>query len=61
MDRSNSDRLDRQGQHVTNTALRLDDAGRTRAAFQLAPQPRDLHIDATLEDVLVHAGRLLQV
>src|ERR1700724_1599713 len=56
-----SDQLDRQGEHVADAALCPDDAGRARIAFQLAPQPQDLHVDAAVEDIFMNAGRLKQI
>src|SRR5580700_6369820 len=53
-----SGRLDRQSAQVAETALRLDDTGRSRIGLELAPQPQDLHVDAAVEHILVHAGRL---
>ena len=32
-----------------------------RMAFQLAPQPQDLHVDAAVEDIFMNAGRLKQI
>jgi hypothetical protein len=39
----------------------LDEAGSAGIGLQLAPQPQNVHIDATVEDILVRAGRLQQV
>src|SRR5260370_32140802 len=50
--------FDRQSAQVAETALRLDDTGRSRIGLKLAPQPQDLHVDAAVEHILVHAGRL---
>ena len=53
--------FDRQGEHVADAALGPDDSGRSRIGLELAPQPQDLHVDAAVEDILVHAGRLQQM
>src|SRR5213080_4891040 len=49
------------GEHIANTAFGLNDARGTRIAFEFASQPENLHVDAAVEDVLVHAGRCQQV
>ena len=56
-----SEPFDRQVEDIAEAALGADDAGRVRSALQLAPQPQDLHIDAPVEDILMHAGGLQQV
>ena len=56
-----SERLDRQGKHIPDAALGLDDAGRVEPGLQLAPQPQNVDIDAAVEDILVRAGRLQEV
>src|SRR3984957_8116955 len=56
-----SDRLDRLGKGVTNTALRLNDAGRARITLKLASEAKDLHIDAAVEYVFMNACRLQQM
>ena len=56
-----SGQFDRQREHVADAALCLDDAGRARIAFQFAPQPQDLYVDATVEDIFMNAGRLKQI
>src|SRR2546429_9007027 len=53
--------LDHDGENISDAALGLDHARRARVAFQLAPQAENLHVDAAVEDVLVHARRLQQV
>lgn len=40
---------------VTNATLGLDNAWRAGFGIQLASQPQDLHVDATVEYVFVHA------
>ena len=49
------------GHEVADAALCLDDAGRARIAFQFAPQPQHLYVDATVEDIFLNAGRLKQI
>src|SRR5260221_7000198 len=56
-----SARFDRQGKHVADPALGLDDTARARIGLKLAPQPPDLHVDASVEDILMHPGRLQEV
>jgi hypothetical protein len=56
-----SDPLDYCGEHISHAALRLDDAWCARVAFQLAPQAKNLHVDAAIEDVLMNASGLQQV
>jgi hypothetical protein len=58
VERGTSSRLDRQSAQVAETALRLDNTARARIGLELAPQPQDLHVDAPVEHILVHAGRL---
>lgn len=48
--------LDREGEEIADPALGSNDAWRARVCFQLAPQSQDLHIDATVENILMHAG-----
>src|SRR5882762_719742 len=55
--RALSDPLDRNGEHVSDTAFGLDDARRVRTAFELAAQPKNLHVDAAIESILVHMRR----
>ena len=56
--RAGSDAVDRNGEHISHAALGLDDARRAGIAFELAPQAKNLHVDAAIEDVLVHARGL---
>src|SRR5262245_25891621 len=56
-----SNPLDRNGEHISYTALGLDDARRARVAFELAPQAKNLHVDAAIENILMHARGLQQV
>src|SRR5260370_37818512 len=56
-----SNPLDRNGEHISHAALGLDDAGSARVAFELAPQTKNLHVDAAIENVLVHPRRLQQM
>jgi hypothetical protein len=56
-----SDLLDRQGEHITNATLGLDDPGRTRINLKLAAEPKDLHVDAAIKHVFVNARGLQQM
>src|SRR5262245_22369446 len=56
-----SNPLDRNGEHISYTALGLDDARGVRVAFELAPQSKNLHVDAAIENILMHARGLQQV
>ena len=56
-----SDSLDRCGEYVADAAFGADDAWCARIALQLAPQSEDLHIDAAVENILVHPSCLQQV
>ena len=53
--------IDRQREHVADAALGSNDLRRTRIGLELAPQPQDLHVDAAIENVLVHTGCLQQL
>src|SRR5262245_31673241 len=50
-----SDPLDRNGEHISDAALGLDDARRAGVAFELASEAKNLHIDAAIENILMHA------
>src|SRR5262245_30353616 len=56
-----SNPLERNGEHISHAALGLDDARGVRVAFELAPQAKNLHVDAAIENILVHARGLQQV
>src|SRR5262249_17974087 len=56
-----SNPLDRNREHISDAALGLDDARRARVAFELPTQPKNLYVDAAIEDILVHARGLQQV
>src|SRR5499427_6609456 len=56
-----SNPLDRNGEHITYAALGLNNARRARVAFELAPQAKNLHVDAAIENILMHARGLQQV
>jgi hypothetical protein len=56
-----SDPVDRNRKHISDAAFGLDYARRALVAFKLASEAQDLHVDAAIEDVLVHARRLQQV
>src|SRR6516165_763447 len=53
--------LNRKRKHVTDASLGLNNLRCARIRLQLAPQAQDLHIDAAVENVLVHPGCLLQM
>src|SRR5262249_45109947 len=53
--------LDRNGEHISHAALGLDDARGVRVAFELAPEAKNLHVDATIENILMHPGGLQQM
>jgi hypothetical protein len=55
------ERLYGQREDITDAALCLYHARRARIGFQLAAQPQDLHVNASVEDVFVHASRLEQL
>jgi hypothetical protein len=50
--------LDRQGEDVPDAALGLDNAGRAGIDLELTSQSQNLDVDATVEHILVDAGRL---
>src|ERR1700682_2573213 len=56
-----SERFDRQREDIADAALRLNHARCTRIDFQFAPQPQDLDIDASIENILVNSGGLQQM
>src|SRR6266478_5881971 len=51
----------RRNQNIPDAALSLDDTWRTRIDLQLAPQSQDLDVDAPIENILMHTGRLQQM
>jgi hypothetical protein len=53
--------LDPNGEHISDAALGLDDARRARVAFKLAPQAKNLHVDAAIENIPMQARGLQQV
>jgi hypothetical protein len=53
--------LNRNGEHISYTAFGLDDARPARVAFELAPQAKNLNVDAAIENILMHARGLQQV
>ena len=55
------DRLDIAHADIADAALGLDHAWRAGVAFKLTPQPQNLHVNASVEDVLVDTRRLQQV
>ena len=56
-----SNPLNRNGEHISYTALGLDDARRARVTFELAPQAKNLHVDAAIENIFMHARGVQQV
>src|SRR3979411_2014867 len=56
-----SERSDRQREDIADAALRLNHARCTRINLQFAPQPQDLDIDASIENILVNSGGLQQM
>src|SRR5580700_4441400 len=56
-----SDQLDGKGKHVTDTTLGSYDARRTRVVLKLAPEPKDLHVDAAIEHVFLNPCRLQEM
>ena len=56
-----SDQLDGKGKHVTDTTLGSYDARRTWVVLELAPEPKDLHVDAAIEHVFVNSRRLQEM
>jgi len=56
-----SEPLDWNSEHVSHTALGLDDARRGSILFKLASQAKNLHVDAAIENILMHARGLQQV
>jgi hypothetical protein len=55
------DPLDGSGEHISDPALSLDDAGCAGVVFELAAEAQNLNVDAAVEDIVVHAGRLQQM
>src|SRR5262249_12056961 len=56
-----SEPLDRRCKRVADTALGMDVTGFSGNGFKLPTQPQNLHIDAAVEDVLMHTRRLEQI
>jgi hypothetical protein len=56
-----SNPLNRNGEHIAQAALGLDDAWRTGIAFEFAPQSKNLHVDTAIEDILMHSRGSQQV
>jgi hypothetical protein len=46
--------LDRNGEHISYTAFGLDDARRARVAFELAPQAKNLNVDAAIAHAIAN-------
>ena len=53
--------LHRNGEHISDAALGLDHARGAGVAFEFAPEAENLHVDAAIEDILVHASCLQQL
>jgi hypothetical protein len=53
--------LDRNGEDIPDAALGLYHARGARIALEFAPEAKDLHVDATIENVLVGASSLQKV
>jgi hypothetical protein len=45
-------------EHISNTALRLNDLRRAGVVLQFAAKAENLYVDAAIEDIFVNAGRL---
>ena len=56
--RSQSEALHWNCKHISDTALSLDDARRTRIALELPAQSQNLDVNAAVEYVFVHPGCL---
>jgi hypothetical protein len=50
--------LDRQRKNIADAALGQNHAQRIRTTLQLAPQPQDLNVDASIEDVFMNSRRI---
>src|SRR5512135_673938 len=53
--------LNRNGEYVSNAPFGPDDARGAGIAFELTSEAKNLHVNATVEDILVNTGRLQQV
>ena len=56
-----SDPLDRNGEYISDATLGLDEPRCAGVAFELASEAKNLHVDAAIEDILMHARGLQQV
>jgi hypothetical protein len=56
-----SDALDGNREHISDAALGLDEARCAWITLKFAPKAQDLHVDAPVEHVIMHAGRLQQM
>ena len=56
-----SERFDRQPKHIADAAQGLDHARCIRIGLQFAPQPQDLNINASIENIFVNSGGLQQM
>ena len=59
--RSRSKALNLPGEDITDAALSLNDLGCARVLLQPAPQAKNLHVDAAVEDVFMQSGGLQKV
>jgi hypothetical protein len=53
--------IQRQTENITDAALSLDKTRNTQIGFQFVTQPRDLNVDAPIEDIFVNPGHLKQM
>src|SRR4029077_325513 len=56
-----SNPLDCHGKHISHAALSLDHTRCAWVAFKLAPQAKNLHVDAAIKDIFMHARSLQQM
>jgi hypothetical protein len=56
-----SEKLDRQRKPITHATFCLYYSGHRRVDLELAPEPKDLQVYATIKYVVVDAGRLQQL
>src|SRR3954451_18728219 len=56
-----SDPLDRHGENISDPAFGLDQTRRVRTRFELATKAKNLHVDAAIENILVHMRRSQQI
>jgi hypothetical protein len=56
-----SENLDRQRKRIAHAALGLYHSRHGRVGLELSPEPKDLHIYATIKCVFMNAGRLQEL